>query len=269
MQSYRKVGVVVVFVCFILVTVAAMTVLSNYEQGSRQRANEPKRTEYLDKLPVFDADTPEPSDPEKRAKRLAKNKTYSDPYLQEKDRLSTVGIGAIHNEWDLGLESALPVAQSSAVVAGDVIDAKAYLSEDKNNVYSEYTVLVEEVIKDDSREPIAAGASIATDRLGGSVRFPSGRVASLFVPGQGVPEVGKRFVFFLGFNRREAGNRAVAGPREMNRHLLTAYELREGKVFPLDYTGGRNFDNYKGRGETAFLNEIRSSVASSSQASPR
>jgi hypothetical protein len=44
-------------------------------------------------------------------------------------------------------EQALPTHISNAVVIGEVTDAKAYLSEDRTSVYSEFTIRVGEVLK--------------------------------------------------------------------------------------------------------------------------
>jgi hypothetical protein len=275
MFKYKRTTLLFLSALAVAVTAAITALRAQSDDGSPQVARgapEQGRQDIKSKLPVVDFDAPELSGgDEQKTKRRAKSKTYNEPggLRGRRHPLLNADVAALHTEWDWGLESALPAAQSSAVVVGEVVDAKAHLSEDRINVYMEFTVRVGEVNKNDPGEPVAVGDLIAADREGGRVRVPSGRVATFRVSGQGVPEAGKRYVFFLGFNRREAMRRGLTDPREMNRHLLTAYELRDGKVFPLDYTGSKNFDNYKGRDETAFLNEIRSSVASSSQASPK
>lgn len=43
--------------------------------------------------------------------------------------------------------------------------------------------------------------------------------------------------------------------------ILTGYELRENKVFPLDFSPGVvRFDRYEGSNATTFLNEVRLAV---------
>lgn len=265
-MSIRSATNLAVLTAIVALCLVAATVLYFHpsSQAQHQRDAEKVGKDKINKLPVADFDAPEPSDLDNREKRRVKNKKYNDPNSDSyRNHILTSGIGAIRNEWDFGLDSALPTTQSSAVIVGEVADANAYLSEDKYKVYSEFTVRVDEVIKNDSGEPIAVGESIATDRLGGRVRVPSGRVGSFYVSGQGVPEVGKRYVFFLGFNPREAGG--ITDPRYLNRHILTAYELRLGVVFPLDSSGAKNFHEYEGMGEAAFINKIRQSLAGSSQ----
>jgi hypothetical protein len=261
------------FLPALVVAVAAtMTVLYARDENERagdRAAREQGRQDVRGKLPITDYDAPEPSGGgEQRARRRAKSRTYNEfgGLRGRRNPLLNAEVGVKHTEWEWGLTSALPVEQSSAVIVGEVVDASAYLSEDKTNVYSEFTMRVGEVIKNDGAGPIAPGDLIAADRPGGRVRTPSGRVASFTVAGQGVPEVGKRYVFFLGFNRREAARRGLTDLREMSRHLLTGYELRDGEVFPLDFAGGKNFQDHRGKGETVFLNEIRASAAGSSPA---
>lgn len=221
-------------------------------------AREEKLKERLNRLPITDYDTDLPSDPQERARRLAKGKSYDDPYGQKIDPSSkVVHIASRNQDWELGLESALPTAQSSAIIVGEVVGSTAHLSEGKTNVYSEFTVRVEEVIKNDGAEPITVGDSILTERPGGRIRTPSGHVQSYTISGQGTPEAGRRYVLFLGYNPREALRRNLKGPRGMSRHILTAFELRAGRVLPLDNAGGRNFQQYAGLEESTFLHRLR------------
>ena len=226
-----------------------------------------KITKALEKHPVVDYEAPEPSDPSKRAKRRAKSSTYNDPEGPKIDPSEYV-VRASSNDWELALDSTLPAAQSSAVVVGEVVAGRAHLSEDKANVYSEFSVRVEEVIKNDPGEPISVSDVVVTERQGGRVRLPNGRISGYYVSGQNPPEVGRRYVLFLGFNKYDASNRRLTARREMSRHILTGYEFKEDKVFPLDGAGGKNFQEHSGKDAAAFLDEIRRAVTSSSGVVP-
>jgi len=59
-----------------------------------------------------------------------------------------------------------------------------------------------------------------------------------------MPQVGLRYVLFL-----------TNGQGEKDLTILTGYELREGKVFPLDDLP--NLRVYENADETTFLNELR------------
>lgn len=229
--------------------------------GDDAAGAEAKLKERLSKLPVADYDAQELSDPEKREKRRAKSKKYDNAPGHKIDPSWKFTHQAIRSDWELGLLSPLPAAQSSAIVVGRVVGHRAFLSNDKNNVYMEFDVRVEEVIKGGGGEPLAAGDVIAVERGGGRVRTPSGHIQSYTVSGQGTPEPGRRYVFFLGYNPREKGFGRSVAPAEAARNLLTAYELRAGQVFPLDSAGGQDFDSYAGANEAAFLSEIRRAAA--------
>lgn len=223
----------------------------------------------INRLPIVDYDVPEPAAPAARERRRAKNRRFNDPSAP--NRLNPIlhaEIGAMNRHWALGLESSLPVAQSSAINVGEVVEAQAFLSENRAALYAEFVVRIAEVLKNDEDEPIAVGDRVAIKRLGGRVRFPTGRISRFHSSGQDMPEVGKRYLFFLGYNRREAGYLTITSPREMNRHILTGYELRAGEVFPLDISGARNFSEHQGKSVAAFLREIRRAIADAAPTSP-
>lgn len=217
-----------------------------------------KFKERLNKLPLADYEATDTGDSQEHVKRLSKSQSYNHKIGKEDSRLKLVELGVIHNDWEFGLESSLPVAQSNAIVVGEVVAIRAFLSEDKTNVYSEFVMQVEEVIKNDETEPVAIGEQVIAERLGGRIRFPQGEIATYIVSGQFMPEEGQKYVFFLGYNRKESGPRK---PHEMKRHLLTGYELSEGRVLPLDTAAGM-FKQHEGKDATAFLGEIKQQVIS-------
>jgi hypothetical protein len=241
------------------------------QQGTPQNAEQQSHTrqlyEHLDKFPVADYEAADVPDPESRAKRGNRNKKYNRPQ-GKKFGASNPTISGMTNEWEWGLEATLPVRQSSAIVVGTVTGAQAFLSEDKTNIYSEYSVRVESVIKNFDGEPVKVGDTLAAERQGGRVRLPSGDVSGFFISGQHPPQAGRRYVFFLGHNKHDASNLGLTSPHDMSRHILTGYELRGGKVVALDDPGGMNFKEHDGKGDAVFLGEIRRLLAESSQSSP-
>lgn len=99
---------------------------------------------------------------------------------------------------------------------------------------------------------LTAGNSVVAERAGGAVRFPSGRVQRYGTLNQGTPQVGRRYALFLKRSEEEQGFL-----------ILTAYELRQGYVFPLDGQGGSGsktnlaFSAYEGTEESLFLDALR------------
>src|SRR5439155_5322439 len=92
---------------------------------------------------------------------------------------------------------AFPVRESRVVLIGQIASDAAYLSNDKTGVYSEFTVIAEEVLKNDLAGELLAGSSITITREGGRIRFPSGRLHWYGIGRQSMPRIGSRYVIFL------------------------------------------------------------------------
>jgi hypothetical protein len=140
-----------------------------------------------------------------------------------------------YSHWQVGL-SDLPADKSDLVVEAKVTDSQAFLSGDKTGVYSEFTVRVSRVLKAADGASAAEGDTLVAERVGGRVRYPSGKIVRYTVSGQGSPMKGKKYLLFL--SRGEQGNYK----------LLTGYELQGNQVFALD--GSRT--NRRGLGRWAF-----------------
>lgn len=176
------------------------------------------------------------------SKRAAKGKRYDNGGVVEKGS----GLRQVvrSNNWEFEVAD-LPTMASDVVLVGTVSNAQAYLSPEGDGVYSEFTVTVDEVLKDTSAS-ISADDSVVADREGGRVRYPSGEVVVYGVASQGMPRVTSQYVLFL---KREDGNLRI----------LTGYELQKGKARPLDYA--KKFKRFEGMGKGALLNEIRHTLS--------
>lgn len=171
------------------------------------RQNENNVITQFEDYPVVDLNSPESTDPEERALRRVRNEYHNNPNVGAADAENfrikegtnpiNLGVPSAHSP----AESALPVSQSDAVVIGKVIDARAHLSGDSINVYSEFNVCLEEVLKDFSAEPLEPGSTITTERPGGRVRLPSGKVVLIGYKYRSMPLPGARYVLFLKYNR--------------------------------------------------------------------
>lgn len=120
---------------------------------------------------------------------------------------------------------ALPVEQSNAIILGKVSARRAVLMDDKLGIYSEFSIRISEVFKDDLKG-LFVDQVIAASRPGGAIRFPSGKLQQYTIFGQGYPQQDKVYVFFL--KRDEEGYYSI----------LTGYETDGSVVQPLD--GKRN-----------------------------
>jgi len=182
----------------------------------------------------------------KQIRRRKKHNSRSPAITEKTDQILQ------HSDWELGLP-ALPIAKSVAVVIGEVTTAQAYFSEDESQIYSEFDVRVNEVLKNHD-QPF--GDAIVVERLGGRVKFPSGKTAVSSVAHQDLPQVGKRYVLFL--------IHEYSGDEDYT--ILTGYELRNGLVFPLDTPGsGHPILAYTGVAETSFRNDLINALTKISQ----
>lgn len=137
---------------------------------------------------------------------------------------------------------ALPVANSDIILIGVVGETKAHLSENKRNVYSEFRVAIETVFKTNSQQA-KQGSVVTVDRIGGFVTYENGQKILYRMSGMYMPKIGGRYLFFL---------------NSINKHdykILTAYELTEAGVIPLDMSS--QFFVWEGKSETEIVQELR------------
>ncbi len=152
-------------------------------------------------------------------------------------------IFEITTDWYIGLPP-LPITQSDVVILGEVADGQAYLSEDKTGVYSEFTVTIERVFKNND---LSSGDSLIAEREGGFIKFASGRTMPYVVTGQRLPRVGQKYVLFL--KRNATGN---------DYHIITGYQVRNNRVLPLDQP--EKFNVFRDFDREQFLAKVQESV---------
>lgn len=244
----------------VLVVFASMLVLQNSLLSLGQDDPKRQRQGQASEIPIVDyeakpsgARTQQAQQGDADAARKSKGRRH-DKELAVRDLDAGGNSVLAFSHWDATLP-ALPVGRSGLVVVGQVVEAKAFLSNDNTGVYSEFSVSIEQVIKNNSSAPVFHGDLVSAERRGGRVRFPSGRVTAYGNRGQGMPSVGQRYVFFLERN-----------PEQYT--ILTAYELRSGKVYPLDgkdAPGGADSEwagnAYKETDESKFLHDVEREVA--------
>lgn len=240
---------------FSVVLTICVVVLGMHTPNSLLRSGSKQSAVDESQFPVAEEAAPEPSTPMERTKRTKKEKKYG----KYKDTIGPgVTVASVHYHWPPGFPT-LPVAESDAVVIGEVADAKAQVTLDKSAVYSEFNVNVVDVLKNDSQTPLLTGSSIMVERPGGRVRYPSGHISRFSLTGWGMPRRMGRYVLFLTRNSEEPSY-----------HLVTGYELRGGRIFPLDRTTSSetDFDAYINMDEAAFLKQLDAAIAMSSSTNP-
>ena len=220
-------------------------------KGQMQR----KKAETVDvnQFPLLDYANRKPVNPTEELKRLIKSKKYNNKNSQPIGELSEQIY--VINEWDVGLP-ALPVSRSAAVILGKVTHSEVFLSEDLTSIYSEFTIDVDQVIKNDKKAPLKPGDSITTQRLGGRVRLFSGKVVVSQVNHQDLPHVGRSYILFL------THEFPIGGALDEDLFILTGYEIRDNQILPLDKTvPGHPISTYKDKSKDDFITDLLSAMA--------
>lgn len=194
------------------------------------------------RYPIADFLEGESSDPGQRVRQRVRSEKY-DKSLFHVNPNASGDTTSVVDVVDPKLP-AFPLAQSSLVVVGQIMDGRAYLSTDKSGVYSSFTVQVNEILKNASTLSLTTGSVIEAERQGGRVRFPSGRLHLFVVDRLDMPQVGLRYLLFLQNGMDDPTFRIVSG-----------YELKDGKVSALDDLP--NSKTYENVDELTFLSQIR------------
>lgn len=216
--------------------------------GQNQNARNDDQPD-VSKFPILDYEQRSTVAGQKKRKKY--NNRYAPRIKESSDSIFSM------SDWDVDLP-ALPTAKSAAVIVGEVTRAQAQLSDDETNIYSEFTVQITEVLKNDNHSSLGMGNSVVVERSGGRVRLPSGKVIVSRTYKQDLPKTGKCYVLFLTQDEAE------------DYHILTGYELRDGKVFPLDKLGrGHPITAYTGTSQISFFTDLSKILANPSTTQSR
>jgi len=237
------------FVLIVLI-VAVFTVKALYVTPIAFQARQP---EDNSNFPIASIEEAKSSDTKENPKRKIKGKRYDNWNIVNK----TAEQGGIEIVSEIEYP-ALPVVDSDAIVIGEIVKAQAHLSNDLGGIYSEFTTRVNQVLKQDSHTTIVLDSSISVERPGGRVLFPSGKIAKYHLRGQGMPRQGRVYLLFL--KRIEDDYK-----------LITGYELRSGKVSPIDgaisSVGDKKWpsDLYIGADQSQLLADLQKEINNPSQ----
>lgn len=179
-----------------------------------------------------------------RVLRLSRNSRYDKSASKPLDQLPPEATSSgLVSEWDAFL-SALPTAQSDAIILGEILDAGAFLSNDKTGAYSEFSVNVSEVYKNNGS---VNDGRLTVQRQGAKVELPSGRIFDVEVIGQRMPQVGHRYILFLTHNKETR-----------DYFVLTGYEIAGEKVSPLDTI--QKFAVYENVDAKNLLSDLKAAI---------
>jgi hypothetical protein len=145
----------------------------------------------------------------------------------------------------------MAVTSADAVVVGVLKSKSAQLTEGENFIFTDYEMIVEEVIKNNAMAPIQADNTIMVTRDGGSVKI-KGKIFTAKRADFKPTLVGNRYLFFLRFIP-ETGSYLAYGNG--------AFELRGDKVFALGDRPAAGLLRADSKDASPFLNEVRAFVS--------
>jgi hypothetical protein len=155
--------------------------------------------------------------------QFRRGERYNIPYPS----LPELGDGSETAIWDLPeshfTKDPTPFKTSDVVVIGTVSSGQSHLSNDKRNIYSEFKVSLQEVLKNSPTHYLRANDSIDIQRKGGSIRLPSGKILTRAALADSMPQIGGRYLLFLKYDQDTE-----------DYTILMAYQLSGNEVYRLD-----------------------------------
>jgi hypothetical protein len=140
----------------------------------------------------------------------------------------------------------LPLNRTDTIVMGSVTTARAVLSADRTNIFSQFTVQIENTIKGS-----VPSRTITLERHGGAVVLDSGARIERGGCYNRMPAIGHAYIFFL-----------QSQPDTDDFKIITAFEIKNDTVYALDGTDSstdetmKEFKRFDGKTTEAFLNQI-------------
>lgn len=252
-NKYRKLIFAVVSVAIVGLGTAFLVTTRSQSEVQNPRVNKGNnRTDRFDKNnPTVDFDPANPLRPEEsevRKNRGDKHKENNQINEEEEWTLTTIRSNARPPR-------AFPIEQSDLIAVGTVNDARAFISTDKTAIYSEFDVNVNDVFLS-SKKSILPGSDIVIERMGGNVRFPSGKIITRGIGYQPLPRKDKTYVLFVKWD--EAGQDYL---------IVTGYEIVADTIQPLDGGPDRFFEEYnryKLVPKYEFFKQLKAAIANAS-----
>lgn len=242
----------------VLVATSAALLVSFRTEGQTSKVQsdfEQLRKEIRKRFPTARYDEPEEQDIERRARRQLAGKRYENagglvdsslPIWEDEERV-------LQTDKYLSVP-AIPIKESELIVIGKVLDAAAYLSDNKKNVYSEFTVQIDEILLDTTGK-IKKEGSVTVDREGGFVEYANGLKRFHCIAALSMPKVSGKYILFL--------KNPEKGP---NYEIINGYELKDGGVINL--TASTETRSYFGMDQTVLLSKVRKALSEALRSRP-
>ena len=219
---------------------------------SRGMSTTPRTERLLDEAatPIVDLDAS--LEPSRDSARALKSKRYD--HQNRILRSLPAAAGNVMLQPPSADIADMPASDSDLIVEGVVMESAAFLSNDRQSVYSEFTLRVTDVLMSRHGAAVRSGDTLTTERWGGRVRYPDGRIIRYGLPGYGSPIIGVKYLLFLA--NADAGNYRV----------LTGYDVHGKAVRPLDgarisYRGMWSCDRHSDQDYQELRTEVTHAIA--------
>jgi hypothetical protein len=177
MQRSKIMRGIVVIVAMTTIAVTVGT-LNSHSQSTSSVKPQPTVPENpfgdLRKFPIAKYNAPEPASAAEREERRIKGKRH-DAKLPVTKVPAPDQIAEISSDAE-PIPKAIPVAESSLVVVGTITEGEAFLSNEKKGIYSEYTIRIQTILKEDPRKKLKPDDTEIADRSGGVAEYPNGQL---------------------------------------------------------------------------------------------
>jgi hypothetical protein len=237
---------------FLLTIVIALMVIGFFPKlfsnlNAQQIKQEKRISKGKELIPIPLA--PEEDNPQKRAARESKNRQYN--YVHGED-LNEQREGEVYGRVTEGPGfAAIPVSDSELIIIGRIAKAQPYLSENRTTIYSEFSVSIEDVFKNETGKLIGPGSFVTADREGGAILMPDGRALRYIVNGiGGLPKQGGKYVLFI---KKKSLNDDFT--------IITGYKVQTDGITPLEELNDRL--PYTSMTESEFINEVKRAILNS------
>lgn len=202
-------------------------------------------TRDLSKYGLVTYDTPQVENQREFEKRRQISQRYDNQgWVYKLQNAEPGGIGKITEDPPPPL---FPLDESALIVVGEVITVNTFLSNDKGGVYTEFTIRVNDLLKNDGEKN---PKKVVADRDGGVVVYPNGGRVLYRNSDLGLPQLGSKYLFFL-----------TKDELSPNYGILTSYDISGSRIHQMEM--GRPFDEFKDASKTAFIETVRSKIVRS------
>ncbi len=243
-KQIRPNGVVWILVCAIVLMTITISFSDRKIFSQQPNPMNPvkNRQVYENEYPIADYNEPEPNDLHERKVKQKKNQRYDKKRVVLRN--TNPRVASVVSTDGEPIPPAIPFFESNLIVVGEITNKKGSLSNNKKGIYSESSLLVRDIIKQDNNRILKPGNSLSFDRGGGIVQYPNGQRILYREDWQNWVKMNETYVVFL-------SNDDYQNP---NYKLITGYLIKNNIVFALD--SHPDFHRFSGMNSTEFVNII-------------